>query len=298
MKKFEYKITYYIYVILYTIFKITPKKLAKFLIDSFLFLTFPLSARYNKVGMANLDLVFKETKTKDEKKKILFNSYKSLAYNMYELLENQNLKKEQILEKMTVLNGEIISDALKTGRKIIFITAHYGGWEITLPGIALMYDMKVGVVNKKMRNPYIQEIYAAAREKNNITMIEKHSAAKGMLKTLREGNQVAIVIDQYTDKGCEIEFLGVKETATDTVSRLAMKLDALIIPILTTKNEFRKYEITIYEAIDPLKIEAENKVYEITKLQNDIISDQILKVPDYWLWQHRRFRTYNENIYQ
>ncbi|MSN96545.1 lipid A biosynthesis acyltransferase [Campylobacter sp. FMV-PI01] len=291
------KILYYIYVIFNTIFKIVPKILSKFIVDAFSWLVFIFDFKHNKTAMANLNLVFKDKKTKKEKKRIIFNSYKTLAYNMYELLENQNLPKDEIFKKMRVVNGEIISDALKNRRKIIFITAHYGGWELTLPGIALMYNMKVGVVNKRMKNPYIQKIYAIAREKNNITMIDKSFAAKGMFKTLKDGNQVAIVVDQSISNGVEIEFLGVKEIATDSAARLAIKFNALIIPILTTKNSWREYEITIFEVIDPLKIKEEDKIYAITKLQNDIITTQILKQPNHWLWQHKRFRKYNSHIY-
>ncbi|MCR4941372.1 MAG: lipid A biosynthesis acyltransferase [Campylobacter sp.] len=297
MQKIKYLSLYILYVIFEFLFHIMPKNLSKKVLEGIAFLAFKFDKTHNKIAMANLNLVFKDTKSKNEKEKIIATSYKTLAFNMFELLENQRLSKDEIFKKMRVINGDIITKALASGRKIIFVTAHYGGWEITLPGIALMFDMKVGVVNKKMQNPYIHAKYAAAREKNNITMIEKHSAAKGMLKTLLEGNQVAIVIDQHTDSGCEIDFLGVKDMATDAVARLALKLDALIIPILTTNNDFRSYEITIYEPIDPLKINDEDKILVLTKLQNDIISSQILAKPDFWLWQHKRFRKFNAEIY-
>ncbi|MGG7047690.1 MULTISPECIES: lipid A biosynthesis lauroyl acyltransferase [unclassified Campylobacter] len=297
-KKLQYKFLYHLYIVFNGIFMLVPKPVSKKILEIFAFLVYKLNSHYRKIAISNLKLVFNNSKSEQELQKIALNSYKSLAFNIFELLENQNLPKDEILKKMSVVGGEFIANALNSGRKIIFVTAHYGGWELTLPGIALAFDMKVGVVNKKMQNPYIQEIYAAARAKNNITMIEKHSAAKGMLQTLNKGNQVAIVIDQHTDAGCEIEFLGKKVIATDAVARLAIKLDALIVPILTTKSKFRKHEVTVFEPIDVRQILDEDKIFTLTKLQNDIISAQILKNPDLWLWQHKRFKAFYNEIYE
>ncbi|MDU7070548.1 lipid A biosynthesis acyltransferase [Campylobacter ureolyticus] len=295
--KIKNRLLYILYIIFYNVFKIVPKKISKKLIDVFAFLAYRLLKKRYKVSMSNLNLVYGNKKNLEEKNKIILNSYKILGYNMFELLENQSLSKDEILKKANFKNTEIIQKALNKKRQIIFVTAHYGGWELTLPATALFFDMQIGVVNKKMQNPHLQKVYAEARKKNNITPIDKNNAAKGMLKTLRSNNQVAIVIDQYTDNGCKINFLGIDEIATDAVARLAIKLNALIIPILTTKNEFRKYEITIYDAINPEDFKDNDKIYNITKLQNDIISDQIFKDPDPWLWQHKRFRTNHSDIY-
>lgn len=297
-KTIKNRALYLLYLLFYAIFRMVPAALSKKIIDLLAFLVFKFYKRYYKISLANLNLVYGDKKSQEEKESIILNSYKTLGYNMYELLENQRLCKEKICQKMTIINPEIIPNALKNGRKIIFITAHYGGWELTLPAMALYYDINVAVVNKKMQNPYIQRVYEKGRRKNNITPIYKHSAAKEILKCLRDGDQVAVVIDQYSDDGCKVEFLGIEEVATNGVARLANKTNALIIPVLTTKNEFRKYEITVYEPIDPSKIEDEDKICTMTKLQNDIISAQIFKDPDPWLWQHKRFRTNHSDIYR
>lgn len=297
-KTIKNRALYLLYLLFYAIFRMVPAALSKKIIDLLAFLVFKFYKRYYKISLANLNLVYGDKKSQEEKESIILNSYKTLGYNMYELLENQRLCKEEICQKMTIVNPEIIPNALKNGRKIIFITAHYGGWELTLPAMALYYDINVAVVNKKMQNPYIQKVYEESRRKNNITPIYKHSAAKEILKCLKDGDQVAVVIDQYSDDGCKVQFLGVEEVATNGVARLANKTNALIIPVLTTKNEFRKYEITVYEPIDPAKIEDEDKICTMTKLQNDIISAQIFKDPDPWLWQHKRFRTNHSDIYR
>ena len=130
-------------------------------------------------------------------------------------------------------------------------------------------------------------------------MLEKESAAKGMIKAFKDGKSIAVVIDQHIGSGIDIDFLGQKDLATDSTSRMALKFDAIIIPIFTVNNGFRDWTIEIKEPIDvkTLEFKTDDKIQELTQIQNDILSKQILEKPDFWLWQHKRFKNSNKEIY-
>eukprot|EP01029_Cantina_marsupialis_P010362 TRINITY_DN236004_c1_g1_i1.p1 TRINITY_DN236004_c1_g1~~TRINITY_DN236004_c1_g1_i1.p1 ORF type:complete len:234 (-),score=37.51 TRINITY_DN236004_c1_g1_i1:5-664(-) len=218
---------------------------------------------------------------------------------MYEFVENQSISKEKLLNKGTVENEKVILEAIKNNRKIIYITAHYGGWELALPYVALKYG-KLAVVNRRMNNPYINDMYTKARDRNNITMLEKKVAAKGMLKAFKEKKAIAVVIDQNTKNGIEIEFFGKRATSTDATSRLALKLDAVIIPIFCIMNDFRDYTLKIGDMIDPKTFEfkTENKVQELTQIQAELIEKQIKDKPELWFWQHKRWKKFYKKLYK
>ncbi|MDX4062473.1 lipid A biosynthesis acyltransferase [Aliarcobacter skirrowii] len=296
IKNYFILILYYIFLFL---FFITPKFLMEKILKFLAFLAYKVDKKHLKIARANIDLVFKDSLTKSRKEEIIYNSYKSLCFNMYEHIENQRVNKEILFSKANILNKEIIEKAFKDNRKIIYITAHYGGWEITLPYIAMMFG-EIAVVNRRMDNPYIQKKYEIARSKNRITMLEKKSAAKGMLTAFKENKSIAVVIDQHIGSGIDIEFLGQKVKATDSTARVALKFDAIIIPIFTVNNGFRDWTIEVQEPIDvkTYEFKSEDKIKELTQIQNDIVSNQILKRPDFWLWQHKRFKAYNDEIYK
>jgi KDO2-lipid IV(A) lauroyltransferase len=136
------------------------------------FFIYKFGKEHKNIAKVNLDLVYQDSISEERKQEIIYNSYKSLVFNMYEFVENQNLSKEEILKKAKLINGEVIEKALKDNRKIIYMTAHYGAWELGLPYIALMFG-DIATVNRRMNNPHIQNIYEKARSKNSITMIEK-----------------------------------------------------------------------------------------------------------------------------
>lgn len=296
IKDYFILILYYIFLFL---FFITPKFLMEKFLKFLAFLAYKVDKKHLKIARANIDLVFKDSLTKSRKEEIIYNSYKSLCFNMYEHIENQRVNKEILFSKAKILNKEIIEKAFKDNRKIIYITAHYGGWEITLPYIAMMFG-EIAVVNRRMDNPHIQKKYEIARSKNKITMLEKKSAAKGMLTAFKENKSIAVVIDQHIGSGIDIDFLGQKVKATDSTARVALKFDAIIIPIFTVNNGFRDWTIEVQEPIDvkTCDFKTEDKIKELTQIQNDIVSNQILKKPDFWLWQHKRFKAYNDEIYK
>ncbi|MDX4064314.1 lipid A biosynthesis acyltransferase [Aliarcobacter skirrowii] len=296
IKDYFILILYYIFLFL---FFITPKFLMEKFLRFLAFLAYKVDKKHLKIARANIDLVFKDSLTKSRKEEIIYNSYKSLCFNMYEHIENQRVYKEILFSKAKILNKEIIEKAFKDNRKIIYITAHYGGWEITLPYVAMMFG-EIAVVNRRMDNPHIQKKYEIGRSKNRITMLEKKSAAKGMLTAFKENKSIAVVIDQHIGSGIDIEFLGQKVKATDSTARVALKFDAVIIPIFTVNNGFRDWTIEVQEPIDvkTYEFKSEDKIKELTQIQNDIVSNQILKKPDFWLWQHKRFKAYNYEIYK
>ena len=289
----------FLYNIFIFLFLITPKLLMEKILKFLTFWAYKVDKKHLKIARANLDLVYKDTISQKRKEEIIYNSYRSLVFNMYEFIENQTISKDELLKKANILNKEIIEKAFQDNRKIIYITAHYGGWEITLPYIALMFG-EIAVVNRRMNNPHIQKKYEIARSKNKITMLEKESAAKGMLKAFKDNKSIAVVIDQHIGSGIEIEFLGQKDKATDSTSRLALKFDAVIIPIFTINNGFRDWTIKVCEPIDikTFEFKTDDKIRELTQLQNDIVSKQIFEKPDYWLWQHKRFKEFHNDIYK
>ncbi|RXK01317.1 lipid A biosynthesis acyltransferase [Arcobacter sp. CECT 8986] len=296
------KIKDYYRYILYNIFKFIILVSPKFITKQILIFIAHLANRFNKehlhIANVNLDLVYGDSISKEKKEEIIFTSYKSLLFNLYEFVENQHISKEKLISKANIENEQVILDAIKENRKIIYITAHYGGWEIALPYVALKYG-KLAVVNRKMDNPYINDMYEKARDRNNITMLEKKSAAKGMLKAFKEKKAVALVIDQHMKNGIEIEFFNKKVMATDATSRLALKLDAVIIPIFCVMNDFRDYTLKVGEMIDckELDFKTDDKIKELTQMQSDIIEKQILEYPHLWFWQHKRWKKYYKNLY-
>lgn len=291
----------YLFFLLYKTFKflilLTPKKVIKFFLDGLTSLAFILNKEHKRYAKANLDFVYGNGKTDEQKYAIIKESYRTLIYNLYEFIENQTLDLEGFEKKITVENEKYILDALKNNRKIILITAHYGNWELGGSFIALKYHPTT-VVGRLLNNKYLNEELLKARNSHNSEMLPTNQAGKGLIKALKDGRITGLVIDQHNSAGIDVEFLGRRVKITDSVARLSSKFDAVILPVFFTMDSFGKYTAKFYTPIEPGDFKGENQILELTKKQADVMSEHILSKPDQWFWHHKRFKAYNKEIYE
>jgi len=290
----------FILFIIYKTFKflvlITPKFLIKPFLDGFATFIYYINVEHKRYAKANLDFVYEDKISEDEKYKIIKGSYKNLIYNLYDFIENQTLDIDGFNKKIEIKNEDVILKAIKDKRKIILITAHYGNWEYGSSFIPLRY-LPTTMVGRPMNNKYLNKELNETRSRNNTQMITTKEAGRGLVKALKQGRIVGLVIDQHNRTGIDVEFLGKKVLQTDSTSRLALKFDAVIIPVFFTMQSFGKYSADFYPALEPKDFTGDDAIEKLTQAQADVMSKHILKKPEQWFWQHKRFKHYHKEIY-
>lgn len=290
----------YILFIVYKIFKfivlLLPKFLVKLFLDGLSYLTYLLNFEHKRYAKANMDMVYGDSNSNENKYKIIRETYRNMFYNLYEFIENQTLDLEGFEKKLTPINEHYLTDAINSGRKIILITAHYGNWEYGNTYIPLKYKPTT-MVGRPMNNKFFNDELDATRTKNNTQMLTKNEAGKGLIKALKSDRIVGMVIDQHNGVGIDVEFLGHRVKQADSSSRLAVKFDAVIIPLFFNMTSFGQYEAEFLEPIEAKDFEGENQILDMSQKQADIMSAQILKHPHLWFWQHKRFKEYHKEIY-
>lgn len=294
---FDYSM-YLLYKLFVFVVRHTPKVIVKPLLFVLAYLAYMIDRKHVKVAKVNLGLAYGNEKTKEEKRKIIIGSYVNLAFNLYEFIENQEITLEEFEKKVTVENEHILLDALQNGRKIIIITAHYGNWELIGSYFGSKYA-PMTTVGRMLNNKYLNDSLLEGRNKHNNEMLEKQSAAKGLMKALKDHRIVGLVVDQNTSEkmGEMVDFFGKHATQTDAPAKLAEKFDAVIIPVFAVMNSFGNYTMKMYEPIEISKIEAEDKIFVCTQMQADVIEAQIREKPEIWFWQHRRWKNQYKHIY-
>lgn len=286
-----------LYKVIKFIFSILPRLVSKFLCDSIGQFAYYVTPKHRKIAFANLDLVYGDTINIDRKTEIVKNSYKNSVYSLYEFIDNQDLDLAGFEKKISLVNEHYMSDAIKSGRKVILITAHYGNWEFGNTYIPLKYGPTT-MVGRPMNNKYLNKELDATRTRNNTQMLTKKDASRGLVKALKDGRILGLVIDQHYRNGIDVQFLGQRVKQTDSTSRLAVKFDALIVPLFFVMEDFGKYKAVFYESIDCRNFEGEEDINALTQTQADVMTKHILSLPDQWLWQHSRFKKFHNDMYK
>jgi len=294
----------YIYLFFFKVFVILVKYTPRFITDAilsfFAFLAYKLDARHKKIARVNLDLAYEDKMSEEEKRRITKKCYKNLLYNMRDFVENQGISKDKLLEKVTIHNEHFYTDIKEEGKGVIFLTAHYGNWELLPLCIGATYG-KLWGVGRNLDSLKMNEVLQKNRNQFNVHMLEKTGAIRGLLKALKNGENVGLLVDQNTSEkeGILINFFGKLARHTPSAALIARKTDTPIIPAFITTNDYKSYDITFYEPIKTEKTDdSESDIKKSVQKQADITQKVIEAKPDEWFWLHRRWKNQYEELYK
>jgi KDO2-lipid IV(A) lauroyltransferase len=248
-----------------------------------------LAFKRRAVALDNLKHAFPE-KNKFE---IIIIAKENFAHLGISILEFINLPKwkGRILERVKHSGVENIEVAYKKGKGVILPVSHFGNWEMA--GAALAeYGFRVVAVARPLDHAGPDDVINDIREKMGIEVLTKKNAVRGMIDALRDGAIVAILVDQYAGRrGVKVPFFGRPVSMYPTVITVAKRTGASIISGYMIRKTGLSYEGVIEKPLELVdKPTNEETIQFNTEKLSELLENQIRKVPEQWLWCHRRWR--------
>jgi len=284
-------ISYYGFILLEKLLNVLPNFI-KNLIKQFLyFIFYTFDKRRKKVVFTNLDLVFGDSISKQKKEEIAKQVYKNFINNLFEFIEFSTISKDKLKEKIEFENLDMVKKALKKG-PVIFTGAHFGNWELVVLAIGAFITPLSAVV-REIDNPKLNEKIKQTREKFNVKIYGKKGALKYLMKDLKEGRSIGILVDQNTvkEEGIDTIFFDKKVLHTPSAALLSKKLNVPIVMGFAEKRD-NKWIISFKEIFETIDIQ------KSVDKQSKIIEEEVKKYPELWYWFHRRFKHYYEDKYE
>ena len=245
-----------------------------------------------RTGEINLKLAFPE-KTSEERRQLLKGCFESLgrALGVFSHFADPP---ESILSVLEPSGIEHLDQVKASGRGAILFTAHLGAWELTSYGLSLL-GHPISFLVRPIDNPKIEEIVDRYRTRTGNKTLDKFSAARSMVKTLRSGEFLGLLIDlnALEDEAIFVNFFGVPASTNFMTAKLALRSDVPIIPVFAPWDKTRqKFLLQVNEPVE-LKRSGDDEadVRELTTRLTQHFEDQIRRYPDQWLWIHKRWKT-------
>lgn len=279
-------LVYYLFLIFYYLVKYTPKSLKKIILNFFTWFLWTFDFVRKKVVLKNLEIAFPE-KSEKERIKIAKEFYKKFVFYMASIIEILDVSLDE-LKQIEVRGEENLLKAKNSNKPIVFMTAHFGNWEIVPKIIGGVYEIPMVVLMREFDNPKIGEFFKKSRNSFNISTLNKKSSAREIIKALKKGKAVGILIDQHsTNKtAIDVEFLGQKVKFNRAISTLAKKFGVVVVPLFTYE-ENGKYYLKILE---PKEFSENDRIESFTQWQANIIENMIKTHPSEYYWFHKRFK--------
>jgi KDO2-lipid IV(A) lauroyltransferase len=214
--------------------------------------------------------------------------YRSIARTLVAFAKLPFITPENIGEWIRYEGLENFKAAQARGRGVLVATAHLGNWELSAFAHAWM-TAPMHIVVRPIDNPRVDAMVEQRRALSGNHIIEKKDAARDILRALKAGDAVGILIDQNTapEEGVFIDFFGIKACAGAAFARLAHHSGAAVVPgFALWSAEEQRYVLRF----DPI-IEMTGDVLEDTQRIHAHLENVILQHADQYLWIHRRWKT-------
>jgi KDO2-lipid IV(A) lauroyltransferase len=159
-----------------------------------------------------------------EQERIVRGVFANLGRLLAEFCQLPTLTKQNVSERVIYDGYENFAQALELGQGVLFLTAHYGAWELC-PYAHALYGHPLKFVVRPIDNPLVDQLVNRYRMGSGNQVIEKKNSLKEILLTLKRGEAVGILIDQNTfrEAGVFAPFFGIPACTTTSLATIAMR---------------------------------------------------------------------------
>lgn len=255
------------------------------------FIIYRIVGYRKKVVFENLQNSFPE-KTDEEIKHITQNFYKHIADLFIEFLKGYSITKEQINERVKVVNIEILKKYTDKNQSIIIVTGHISNWEWLLHPLNLS-GIPMDIIYQQLSSPLFNKLTLFIRSRFSVTpLIEK----KETLRKTIERKDITRALVMGSDQSPQnwksaywTTFLNQDSGFFTGTERIARKLNYPVIFSEMRRISRGYYEVEFTEIANPTEFNS-LPIGEITERFVRILDKSIQQFPADYLWSHRRWK--------
>jgi len=252
--------------------------------------------REQRIGRANLTAAFPE-KSPQEIEAILAGVWDNLGR-----LGAEFAHLDHIWEHDAVFPGksrieipprcqELFEQLRLDGKPALIFAGHLGNWE--LPAVAAVaHGLDAAILFRRPNNASANRIIEELRAVKMGTLIPAgRDAPIKLAEALRNGQHVAILVDQYFSNGVDVTFFGRKTKANPTLARLLRQIECPVHGVRIIRLPGHRFRAEISDEVKPVR-DASGQIDVAGTMQaiTSVIEGWIREYPDQWLWLHRRWR--------
>ena len=214
---------------------------------------------------------------------------RSMGRNMGQtLFEIYHCDEFQALRDRLTVSGPGLSAlqaARAEGKGAIIVSGHFGQWEAVRLALKSR-GMETGAVYRPQTNRHYERRLLAGIEAGGKPILATgRIGTKALVRHVRDGGFIAILLDEKYAEGVRIPFLGQQALTSLAAAQLALKYGLPMVPAYGTRvGDGSDFNVE-FEAAIP-----HTDSLTMTMAFNDSLSARILGNPDQWYWMLRRWK--------
>jgi len=251
---------------------------------------YTVDGAHRRIALQNLTTAFPK-RTEAERRTIARLAFAHFGRLLMELLKFATLTHDEMLARVQVDGEERARSAYAQGKGVLFVTGHFGYWELQALVHALRVE-PVGVIGRALDNPQLNDLLERIRQGTGNSVIYRKGTLRRVLRMLQENHGVAMLIDQHimSKDAIYVDFFERPAATTSAVAALALRTGAPVVPVFALPLGGGRYRMIYEHPIAPPREDAADAIREFTQRCTDVLEMYVRRDPHLWLWMHRRWR--------
>ena len=270
--------------------RILPRRVGLKIFESIGFLAFCLPNRERTRTIEHLTGVFGKKWQPSKIYSCARCVYGDLGRNAFDALFFSRLNKSQLERFVRFDDLTEFKRAHERGRGVMVVTAHCGCFEMLLHFFAIE-GFPSFAIGSKLYDKRLDDLVSQLRSGENIEYLHRSENPRAMLRLLKAGKAMGVLIDQDTNvDGIFAHFLGKLAYTPCGAIKLAQRYDIPVFAVTTVRDSALTHRVFISPEIDlhATGREIEDYVRGIEMI-NSHISATIERYPTQWVWMHERW---------
>ena len=255
-------------------------------------LAFHFAAETRALTLNHLAMAFPSMRPV-EIRRLAKRTFKMLGKNAGDILRSSKIKNLRQLEKFLVTDGlENYEVAHAKGNGVIFLTCHLGAFDLQITNMA-MRGLNPNIIGTPLKDERLNDLLWNYRNLHGAIPIARGKETFRMIKVLKSGGSVALLIDQDTKvKTVFVDFFGMQAATPVGATIMALKTGAAVVPtyIYLGDDDLQHMHI-LPEIAMTVTGDEDHDIRFNTQVLTDFIEEKIREHPDQWVWMHERWKT-------
>jgi KDO2-lipid IV(A) lauroyltransferase len=249
-----------------------------------------LDRAHRRIAQQNLAMAF-PSRRESERRAIARSAFAHFGRLLFELLKFSTLSREGMLARVEFDGEERSRLAYAHGKGVLFVTGHFGFWELQAMVHALRVE-PVMILARALDNPRLNQLLERLRQRTGNTVVYRRGTIRRVMRTLTAGHGVAVLIDQHimSRDAIYVDFFERPAATTTAVAAIALRTGAPVVPVFALPLGRGRYRMIYEHPVEPPRADTEDAIRDFTQRCTDVLEMYVRRHPELWLWMHRRWR--------
>ncbi len=263
-------------------------------------LAYYVLSRNRKLALQNLSLAYGRQKSPTEIREMAREVFRFGSRSAFELLVYHgrgNISEAWEMVKETE-GLDHLEGALRKGKGAIGLCAHLGNF-IILGLVLNSLGYRCATIMRQMRDEQLEEMFTDIRQKMRQTVIPKFPvsrAVRGSLRWLAQGNILAMYMDQRSESGVIVDFLGLPTSTAEGAALFALRSKAPVLPMFVLRRDDGFFRLLIGPEVEVVETGNLNRdTFTNTARFAEVVASYVRQYPTQWFWFDRRWRRFHKS---